>query len=130
MFHTPNWTKLPDYMREALDQIANKFARILSGDWTHIDNWHDTVGYARLAEECLEGDLKVGEVQPVVLFDPDNPPVDLMIKLLSDRGYLINHPGEDEHPTRSVDDVRPPAYMGDGIRGQLAGDKGSDQDES
>lgn len=53
MRNSPNWDKMPDYMRETMDLIANKFARTLNGDWTYVDNWHDTVGYAKLAEDRL-----------------------------------------------------------------------------
>jgi hypothetical protein len=35
--------------REALDQIAVKLARILSGDPTCADDWRDLAGYAWLA---------------------------------------------------------------------------------
>jgi hypothetical protein len=58
MQDSPNWSKLPAYMRETMDLIANKFARMLNGDWTYLDNWHDTVGYAKLAEDRLADDLK------------------------------------------------------------------------
>ena len=34
--------------REALDMIASKIARILSGDATHVDHWVDIGGYAEL----------------------------------------------------------------------------------
>ena len=41
---------------EALDNICQKMARILTGNPNHADNWHDIAGYATLAErEVLDG---------------------------------------------------------------------------
>lgn len=37
----------------ALDMICNKMARIVNGDPSYIDNWHDISGYATLAEQEL-----------------------------------------------------------------------------
>ena len=54
MFGTPGWNKLDDDMKEALEMIQHKIARILNGDPTYIDNWHDIIGYARLVEKRLE----------------------------------------------------------------------------
>lgn len=53
MRHSPNWKRLPADMREALEMIAAKSARILNGDPTHIDSWRDIEGYARLVSERL-----------------------------------------------------------------------------
>ena len=39
--------------REALDMIAVKIARILSGNPHFADHWHDIQGYALLAEQEL-----------------------------------------------------------------------------
>lgn len=44
---------LNDVQRQALTVIADKIARILSGDPNYADNWHDIQGYAKLAEERL-----------------------------------------------------------------------------
>ena len=49
----PNWRTLPMDMREALEMIASKMARILNGDPTYKDSWHDIAGYAKLIEERL-----------------------------------------------------------------------------
>lgn len=51
---TERWFDLPDDIREALDMIASKIARILNGDPEYVDNWHDIIGYARLIEKRLE----------------------------------------------------------------------------
>lgn len=50
---TGGWLVLPLDMREALEMIASKIARILNGDAQYVDNWHDIIGYARLVEKRL-----------------------------------------------------------------------------
>jgi hypothetical protein len=47
------WDKLADDQKEALEMIAHKIARILSGDPNYADNWHDIVGYAKLVDDRL-----------------------------------------------------------------------------
>lgn len=47
------WHKLSDVQKQSLTVIADKIARILSGDPNYADNWHDICGYARLVEERL-----------------------------------------------------------------------------
>lgn len=50
----PNgWERLNDMQRQALTVIADKIARILSGDPNYVDNWHDIQGYAKLVEDRL-----------------------------------------------------------------------------
>jgi len=39
---------------EALDNICQKIARIITGDPNHADNWHDIAGYAMLAEKEID----------------------------------------------------------------------------
>jgi hypothetical protein len=46
-----NWQTLSPDKREALDVIASKMARILTGDPEYTDNWHDIAGYATLVEK-------------------------------------------------------------------------------
>lgn len=54
VFHgTSNWAFLGDSQREALEMIASKIGRMLSGDPNYIDNWHDIAGYATLIEQRL-----------------------------------------------------------------------------
>ena len=49
------WAKLDSVKRQALTVIADKIARILSGDPNYTDNWHDIQGYAKLAEDrCFD----------------------------------------------------------------------------
>lgn len=47
------WDGLAPDMQQALTVIADKIARILNGDPTYLDNWHDIQGYARLVEQRL-----------------------------------------------------------------------------
>lgn len=45
-----------DYdMRESLDLICNKIARIVNGDSSYHDSWHDIGGYAKLVADRLQG---------------------------------------------------------------------------
>jgi hypothetical protein len=39
--------------REALEHIATKISRILTGDPDYHDNWHDIEGYAKLIADRL-----------------------------------------------------------------------------
>jgi hypothetical protein len=49
------WAKLDSVKRQALTVIADKIARIISGDPNYTDNWHDIQGYAKLAEDrCVD----------------------------------------------------------------------------
>lgn len=50
--------KLNDVQRQALTVIADKIARILSGDPNYADNWHDIQGYAKLVEDRLPKESK------------------------------------------------------------------------
>lgn len=56
MVESPNWNELEDSMKESLEMIAHKIGRILNGDPTYADSWHDISGYATLIEQELEGD--------------------------------------------------------------------------
>ena len=46
---------MPDAQIEALDMIALKLSRILSGQANFKDHWDDIAGYAKLASEACEG---------------------------------------------------------------------------
>ena len=45
----------------ALDMICNKMARIVNGDPSYTDNWHDISGYATLVEQELNITNRDGE---------------------------------------------------------------------
>lgn len=49
-------SKLDADQREALDNICQKIARILSGGHDHADNWIDIAGYATLVSNRLEAE--------------------------------------------------------------------------
>ena len=49
----PGWARLDAVKRQALTVIADKIARVLSGDPEYADNWHDIQGYAKLVEDRL-----------------------------------------------------------------------------
>ena len=53
MMGAPGWMRLSDVQKQALEVIADKQARILSGDPNYADNWHDIQGYAKLVEDRL-----------------------------------------------------------------------------
>lgn len=50
----PGWELLTDTEREAMDMIALKFSRLLSGKALELQHWEDIVGYARLAEKLCK----------------------------------------------------------------------------
>ena len=53
--NSPNYPLMPDYMKESLDLIANKLARILNGDPLYDDSWRDISGYCTLVLMEIEG---------------------------------------------------------------------------
>jgi len=55
MKDSPNWARLPDDMREALEMNAHKIGRILNGDPKYHDSWHDIIGYTKLVADRLIG---------------------------------------------------------------------------
>lgn len=53
VMHTAEqWNSLTPGQQEALDMIAVKIGRILEGDPSFKDHWHDIGGYAKLEEDC------------------------------------------------------------------------------
>jgi hypothetical protein len=48
-----NWKTLDDTQREALEMIASKIGRIMSGNPHEVDHWRDIAGYAALIERWL-----------------------------------------------------------------------------
>ena len=53
MRRSQNWDEIDDTEREALEMIATKIGRILSGYPHEIDHWRDIAGYAALIERWL-----------------------------------------------------------------------------
>jgi hypothetical protein len=52
-----NWNDLPHDMKECLEMVAHKMGRILNGDPDYADSWHDIIGYVRLVEKRLQGEI-------------------------------------------------------------------------
>lgn len=48
------WQAMPEVPREALDMIACKVSRILSGQANFEDHWADIAGYAELARKACK----------------------------------------------------------------------------
>ena len=65
--HFP-WGDLPATHKQSLEVIADKIARILSGDPNYADNWHDIQGYAKLVEDRLPK-----PEEPAAAIDDDSP---------------------------------------------------------
>ena len=53
MIDSPNWETLSDDKREALEMVAHKIGRILNGDPSYHDSWHDVIGYTKLVADTL-----------------------------------------------------------------------------
>lgn len=49
----PNWEAMTPAMRESLEMICTKIARILHGDPSFEDAWIDVAGYAELVRKTL-----------------------------------------------------------------------------
>jgi len=69
---------LPDMHRQALEVIADKIARILSGDPNYADNWHDIQGYAKLVEDRLPVEVPADfgqqhTIEPAAAIDDESP---------------------------------------------------------
>lgn len=50
----PGWSKLDADMREALEMVMHKTARILNGDPNYDDSWLDISGYVTLVVNRLQ----------------------------------------------------------------------------
>lgn len=48
LYNSVKWRELPYYMKEGLDMIAHKLARITNGDPYYRDHWEDIIGYSTL----------------------------------------------------------------------------------
>lgn len=53
MYNSPKWAELAPDQAEALEVIASKISRMLTGDPQYRDNWHDIVGYAKLVDDRM-----------------------------------------------------------------------------
>lgn len=53
MHLAPNWDRLTDSQKEALEMTAHKIGRILNGDPNYVDSWWDVIGYVQLVVDEL-----------------------------------------------------------------------------
>jgi hypothetical protein len=81
--HGRSFDMMPSYMKESLDMICHKIARIVNGDPKYLDSWVDLVGYAQLARDRLTDDLRNEE-----LLGPHDEPLVKTYK--SDNGHTIS----------------------------------------
>ena len=51
---SPQWSGMPTVQREALDMIATKVSRILSGQYQYDEHWADVAGYVALARKACQ----------------------------------------------------------------------------
>lgn len=49
-----NYDSMPHTHRMAMYMIASKMARIVNGDFNHLDSWHDIGGYSKLIENLIK----------------------------------------------------------------------------
>jgi hypothetical protein len=68
----PNWEELRPDVREALEMICSKMARIVNGDPWHRDSWVDIAGYATLVERTIPS--LAAPPAPCSFIDPDGAP--------------------------------------------------------
>lgn len=107
----PNgWERLNDMQRQALTVIADKIARILSGDPNYADNWHDIQGYAKLVEDRLPTESRGVNSDLTAVFTPGSHPinVDLRGAALTEavQAYAARGvPGAAEEPATQIDDT-------------------------
>jgi hypothetical protein len=62
MQDSPNWHRLPSYLKEGLDMIQHKISRMLNGDALFDDNMHDIIGYTKLMQDRAAQDREAGVV--------------------------------------------------------------------
>lgn len=51
---TPNFDDMDAVGRTTLRMIVEKIGRIMYGDWSFVDHWHDIAGYATLMQNHCE----------------------------------------------------------------------------
>jgi hypothetical protein len=56
-----NWIRLSSIQREALDMVAHKIGRIMSGDPDLVDHWDDSAGYMTLVAQRLRNKTRISE---------------------------------------------------------------------
>lgn len=59
----PNWESFPPYVKEALEMVVHKIARLLNGSPYFIDSYRDIVGYTQLVMDILKEDSRASDVK-------------------------------------------------------------------
>jgi hypothetical protein len=77
---TDGWSGLAPDQKQALTVIADKIARMLNGDPTYLDNWHDIIGYAKLVETRMIRDQSPKEAPYMMDSKGNRFPLDAAIK--------------------------------------------------
>lgn len=49
-----NYDSMPHTHKMSMYMIASKMARLVNGDFNHLDSWHDIQGYAKLIEDFIK----------------------------------------------------------------------------
>jgi hypothetical protein len=80
--------------REALDQIAHKLSRIVTGNPNHADHWRDIAGYATLIADMLDTQTSVSQCGGQQIIPLSTPLLESILKPTQqvDKSYL--HAGE------------------------------------
>lgn len=82
MMLSKNWNRLTEPQAEAIEMIAAKLARILSGDPNFRDHWDDIAGYAQLASLAAPSPMDAVErdIAALIAEDPRSelPPAEPM----------------------------------------------------
>ena len=73
MMLSKNWNRLTEPQAEAIEMIAAKLARILSGDPNFRDHWDDIAGYAQLASLAAPSPMDAVERDIAALITEDHP---------------------------------------------------------
>ena len=72
-----NWERLDPVQAQTLELEADKIARILCGDPSHLDHWRDGAGYFELVVRDLEQAQAAHRAQTANLDRPDDEPAQL-----------------------------------------------------
>ena len=102
------WNRLSAVQRQALTVIADKIARILSGDPNYADNWHDIQGYAKLVEDRLPKDGDRHPMTPnVVEYSSKTPNIQTLSISLVENGPDSRCRILDSEPASQMQDDSP-----------------------
>lgn len=63
MKSVPGWAKLSADQQEALELIAMKISRIVTGNPNYIDNWVDVAGYATIVAKAVVNKTAITETK-------------------------------------------------------------------